>query len=154
MLAIISDLHLNDGTNCPLLPPGTIDLLCERLCDMAWRASWRAEGCYRPIDRIDLVLLGDVLDIMSSRRWLASPCRPWDDHQSPAVIDCTTGIVEEILRRNTDSIRTLRSLATEATVSLPPATAGGQPVLEAEEMPVAVCTHYMVGNRDWPLYAK
>jgi hypothetical protein len=154
MLAIISDLHLNDGSNCPLLPPGTIDLVCERLCDMAWRASWRADGCYRPIDRIDLVLLGDVMDIISSRRWLASPCRPWDDHQSPAMIDCTTGIVEEILRRNADSIRTLRSLATEATVSLPPATAAGQPVLEAEEMPVAVCTHYMVGNRDWPLHAK
>jgi UDP-2,3-diacylglucosamine pyrophosphatase LpxH len=154
MLAIISDLHLNDGTNCPLLAPGTIDLVCERLCDLAWRASWRADGCYRPVERIDLVLLGDVLDIMSSRRWLASPCRPWDDHQTPAVIDCTTGIVEEILRRNVDSIRTIRSLATEATVSLPPATAAGQPVLEAEEMAVAVCTHYMVGNRDWPLHAE
>jgi len=154
MLAILSDLHMNDGTTGQLLPPGTIDLACERLCDLAWRASWRADGCYRPIDRIDLVLLGDVLDIMSSRRWLASPCRPWDDHQSPAVIDCTTGIVEEILRRNVDCIRTLRSLATEATVSLPPATAAGQPVLEAEEMPVSVCTHYMVGNRDWPLHVK
>ncbi len=152
MLAILSDLHINDGTTGQLLPPGTIDLLCERLCDLAWRASWRADGCYRPIDRIDLVLLGDVLDIVGSQRWLASPCRPWDDHQSPAVIDCTAGIVEEILRRNVDTIRTLRSLATEATVSLPPATAAGQPVLEAEEIPVAVCTHYMVGNRDWPLH--
>ena len=73
-----------------LLPPGTMDLVCERLCDLAWRASWRADGSYRPIDRIDLVLLGDVLDIMGSRRWLASPCRPWDDHQSPAVIDAIT----------------------------------------------------------------
>ena len=154
MLAIISDLHINDGTTGQLLPPGTIDLVCERLCDLAWRASWRADGYYRPIDRIDLVLLGDVLDIMGSRRWLASPCRPWDDHQSPAVIDATTGIVEEILRRNVDCIRTLRSLATEATVSLPPATAAGQPVLEAEEVPVAVCTHYMAGDRDWPLHCK
>src|SRR5262245_34753600 len=154
MLAILSDLHINDGTTGQLLPPGTIDLVCERLCDLAWRASWRADGCYRPIDRIDLVLLGDVLDVMGSRRWLASPCRPWDDHQSPAVIDATSGIVEEILRRNVDSIRTLRSLATEATVSLPPATGAGQPVLEAEEVPVAVCTHYMVGDRDWPLHCK
>src|SRR6187402_1443959 len=154
MLAIFSDLHINDGSTGQLLPPGTIDLVCERLCDLAWRASWRADGCYRPIDRIDLVLLGDTLDITGSRRWLASPCRPWDDYQSPAVIDCTTGIVEEILRRNVESIRTLRALATEATVSLPPATAAGQPVLEAEEMPVAVCTHYMVGNRDWPLHVK
>src|SRR5262245_10129937 len=154
MLAIISDLHINDGTTGQILPPGTIDLACARLCHMAWRASWRADRCYRPIDRIDLVLLGDVLDIMRSRRWLASPCRPWDDNQSPAVIDCTTGIVEEILRRNVTCIRTLRSLATEATVSLPPATAAGQPVLEAEELPVAICTHYMVGNRDWPLHIK
>ena len=76
MLAIISDLHITDGTTGQLLPPGTMDLVCERLCDLAWRASWRADGCYRPIDRIDLVLLGDVLDIMGSRRWLASPCRP------------------------------------------------------------------------------
>jgi hypothetical protein len=154
MLAIISDLHITDGTIGQLLSPASMDLVCERLCDLAWRASWRANGCYRPIDRIDLVLLGDVLDIMGSRRWLASPCRPWDDHQSPAVIDATTGIVEEILRRNVDCIRTLRALATEATVSLPPATAAGQPVLEAEETPVAVCTHYMVGNRDWPLHLK
>jgi hypothetical protein len=154
MLAIISDLHISDGTTGQLLAPGTIDLLCERLCDLAWRASWRSGAAYRPIDRIDLVLLGDVLDIMGSRRWLASPCRPWDDHQSPAVIDATAGVVDEILRRNVECIRTLRSLATEATVSLPPATAAGQPVLEAEEMPVAVCTHYMVGNRDWPLHLK
>ena len=72
----------------------------------------------------------------------------------PRSSTATTGIVEEILRRNVDCIRTLRSLATEATVSLPPATAAGQPVLEAEEMPVAVCTHYMVGNRDWPLHLQ
>jgi hypothetical protein len=154
MLAIISDLHITDGSTGHLLPAGTMDLLCERLCDLAWRASWRADGAYRPIDRIDLVLLGDTLDLISSRRWLASPCRPWDDHQSPAVIDTIGGIVEEILRTNVDSIRTLRSLATEATVSLPPATAAGQPVLEAEEMPVSVCTHYMVGSRDWPLHLK
>ena len=152
MLAIISDLHISDGTSGMLLPPGTMDLLCERLCDMAWRASWRSDGTYCPLDRIDLVLLGDVLDITGSRRWLASPARPWDDHQSPAVVDVVGGIVEEILRRNVDGIRTLRALATEATVSLPPATASGQPVLEAEEMPVAICTHYMVGCRDWPLH--
>ena len=61
MLGIISDLHITDGTVGQLLPPATIDLLCERLCDLAWRASWRSDGCYRPVDRIDLVLLGDVL---------------------------------------------------------------------------------------------
>src|SRR5438046_8623800 len=106
MLAIISDLHINDGTTGQLLPPACIDLLCERMCDLAWRASWRADGCYRPIDRIDLVLLGDVLDIIGSKRWLAAPSRPGDDHQSPAVIECTTGTVQESLRRNVQCMRT------------------------------------------------
>lgn len=152
MLAIISDLHLTDGTTGMLLPPQAVDLLCDRLCDLAWRASWRSDGTYRPIERIDLVLLGDILDLMSSRQWLQVPCRPWEDPHLAAVSDTVGGIVEEILRRNVDAIRTLRGLATEGTVSLPPATASGQPVLEAEELPVAVCTHYMVGNRDWPLH--
>ena len=41
MLAIISDLHITDGSTGQLLPAGTMDLLSERLCDLAWRASWR-----------------------------------------------------------------------------------------------------------------
>jgi hypothetical protein len=152
MLVILSDLHLTDGATGNLLPAGTMDLLCERLCDLAWRASWRADGSYQPIDRIDLVLLGDTLDICGSPRWLATPARPWEDPNSPAVIETVAGICEEILRKNLEAIRTLRSLTTDATISLPPATAAGQPVPDCEEQPVAVCTHYMVGDHDWPLH--
>ena len=152
MLVILSDLHLTDGTAGAMLPAGSMDLVCERLGDLAWRASWRADGTYQPIDRIDMVLLGDVLDITGSQRWLAGQARPWGDVQSPLVSDCVAGIVDDILRKNVQSIRTLRSLATEATISLPPATASGQPVPDAEEMPVAVYSHYMVGNHDWPLH--
>ena len=154
MLAILSDLHLNDGTCGALLAPGAMNLLSERLCDMAWRASWRADGSYQPIDRLDLVLLGDILDITGSQRWLAGDARPWSDITSHAVSETTAAIVDEILRKNVDCIRTLRALATEATISLPPATASGQPVLDAEELPVAVYTHYMVGNRDWLLHLR
>ena len=154
MLVILSDLHLNDGTCGALLAPGTMNLLSERLCDLAWRASWRADGIYQPIERLDMVLLGDVLDITGSQRWLKGDARPWSDVTTHAVSDTTAAIVDEILRRNVDCIRTLRSLATEATISLPPATASGQPVLDAEEMPVAVYSHYMVGNRDWLLHLR
>ena len=49
MLAIISDLHIPDGTTGQLLPASFMDLVCERLCDLAWRASWRSGGGYRPI---------------------------------------------------------------------------------------------------------
>lgn len=154
MLVILSDLHLNDGTTGTLLAPGIMDLLSERLCDMAWRASWRADGTYQPIEQIDLVLLGDVLDIIGSQRWLKGDARPWSNIQSPTVSDTVGTIVDEILRRNIEAVRTLRSLATEATISLPPATSHGKPVPDAEELPVPVYTHYMVGNCDWPLHIR
>ena len=69
MLVILSDLHLNDGTTGATLPPGAFSLFTERLQDLAFAASWRANGIYRPVERIDLVLLGDVLDVLHSARW-------------------------------------------------------------------------------------
>ena len=41
--------------------------------------------------------------------------------------------------------------ATTVALAMPSA---GQPVLEAEEMPVAVYSHYMVGNHDWLLHLR
>lgn len=76
MLVIISDLHLNDGTTGATLSGGAFQVFVDRLREMAWRASWRADGRYRPLDRIDIVLLGDVLDIIRSQRWLMSDLRP------------------------------------------------------------------------------
>lgn len=150
MLVIVSDLHLNDGTAGTRLDPGAMELLGDRLCDLAYRASWRADGSYRPIDRIDLVLLGDVLDLIHSRRWLAGASRPWHDMQSPAVVDTVGGIVDDILKTNVDAIRHLRSLATEGLVTVPLAGAGQASL--RDETPVAIRTHMMVGSCDWPLH--
>lgn len=152
MLVIISDLHLTDGTTGATLEPGAMDLFAERLADLAWRASWRAGGAYQPIERLDLVLLGDVLDIVHSQKWLASDLRPWSDLQSPAGCDVVTQITDGILRHNAQTIRSLRALATESIVTVPQASAAGEPVLDDMELPVAVRTHYMVGNHDWPLH--
>ncbi len=152
MLVLISDLHISDGSTGAILEPGAIDLVTDRLCDLAYRASWRAGGTYQPIERIDLVLLGDVLDLVHSQRWLAGTARPWNDPLSTAVSETVAGIVDDILRRNVETIRRLRSLATEPTVSVPQADMSGQPLLGADELPVAVRTHYMVGNHDWMLH--
>lgn len=154
MLVFISDLHIGDGSTGAILEPGAIDLVTDRLCDLAYRASWRAGGTYQPIDRIDLVLLGDVLDLIHSQRWLAGSARPWNDPLSPAVSETVAGIVDDTLRRNVESIRRLRSLATEPTISVPQADLSGQPLLGVDELPVAVRTHYMVGNHDWLLHLK
>ena len=61
MLIILSDLHLNDGTTGETLSPEAFALFADRLKELAITASWRSDGAYRPIERIDLVLLGDVL---------------------------------------------------------------------------------------------
>jgi UDP-2,3-diacylglucosamine pyrophosphatase LpxH len=152
MLVIVSDLHLTDGSTGATLEPGAMDLFAERLADLAWRACWRAGGSYQPIDRLDLVLLGDVLDIIHSQKWLESDLRPWSDLQSPAGFDAVAQITDGILRHNMQTIRSLRSLATESVITVPQANAAGEPVLDQIELPVAVRTHYMVGNHDWPLH--
>ena len=152
MLVIISDLHLTDGTTGATLDSGAMDLFADRLADLAWRASWRAGGSYQPIDRLDVVLLGDVLDIIHSQRWLAGEIRPWGDLHSHAGSDMVAAITDDILRHNVAAIRSLRSLTTESLVTVPQANAAGEPVISDVELPVAVYIHYMIGNHDWPLH--
>ena len=151
MLVIVSDLHLTDGTASPTLQPAALELLTERIRDLAQRASWRADGVYRPLAHVDLVLLGDTLDCVDSARWLKSETRPWHDPHSPATVEVVCGIVDDILRHNSRSLSALRALAAEGSVRLP--THSGYPGRAVEEQPVAVRIHYMVGNRDWLLHS-
>src|SRR5262245_10669768 len=102
MLVIISDLHLSDGPAGDVHNPGAFEMFVERLHDLAARASWRADDHYRPIERLDVVLLGDVLDIIRSQRWLETGARPWHDPNSAPVVDTVATIVDEILHRNRD----------------------------------------------------
>ena len=119
---------------------------------MAERASWRADGRYRPVDRIDLVLLGDVLDIIRSGRWLQGSVRPWDDVQAPDFIETVNSITTGILKNNVQALGVLRSLSSAGSIRVPHASRAGQPLQAAENHPVPVQIHYMVGNHDWPLH--
>ncbi len=147
MLVIISDLHLTDGTSGSTISAGAFQLLSERLVDLACGASQRRDGGYRPVERIDLVLLGDVLDVIRSTRWLESGVRPWDDADSPLLFEAVAGITADILRRNDEACSEFRKLAQHG-VAVPAATRDGRPASrEQHKVPVAV--HYMVGNHDW-----
>lgn len=150
MLVVASDLHLTDGTCAPTLPAASLRVLVERIQDLALRAAWRTDGRYRPLPQIDLLLLGDVLDVTRSTRWLAGTARPWDNIDSPAFADAVTGITGEILRASGETTAILRSLA-EGAIRLPLASLHGQPVTHVELQPVPVRIHYMVGNHDWYL---
>ncbi len=149
MLLIISDLHLTDGTSGATISSGAFHLLAERVQDLATRASFRTNGSYRPIEQIDMILLGDVLDVIRSSQWLATDVRPWDDVQSPATVETVSRITQDILDQNDASFTVLRALAHEGVVQIPPANQMGRPVATAPGIPVPVRIHYLVGNHDW-----
>ncbi|MGA2621063.1 MAG: hypothetical protein ABSF26_25850 [Thermoguttaceae bacterium] len=150
MLVILSDLHLNDGSTGATLQPGALALFAERLKELALAASWRADGAYRPIERIDLVLLGDVLDLLHSARWNDAPgIRPWGDTQSPEFVEQAVRITGDILTQNQESVGILRTLAAEGEVTVPPLLRVARPAPDGQRQPVLVRIHYMVGNHDW-----
>ena len=103
-----------------------------------------------PIERLDLVLLGDVLDVIRSARWLSLPgIRPWGNPHAPQFIDQVTQITTDILSVNESAMAALRELATEGQFSLPATARPGHSAQEPHDHPVSVRIHYMVGNRDW-----
>lgn len=150
MLVIISDLHLTDGSSGQTISPGAFDIFYERLVDLAVAASWRLDGRYRPIERFDIVLLGDVLDVIRSSRWgLQNAVRPWSSPQQPEFIDIVSQITNDILRQNDRSFQMFRAVGAGQAIAIPPATAQGQPAQGTQPQPVQVRIHYMVGNHDW-----
>ena len=132
MLVIISDLHLSDGSLGPTASAAAMELFAGKLNELAVAASCRADGRFRPIDTIDLVLLGDVLDLIGSAKWLLTDARPWHDPHSAPVFDAVSRIADDVLEHNEPALQILRKLAVQAAA------------------PVRI--HYMVGNRDWPLH--
>ena len=87
MLVIASDIHLVDGTCAKSISPSAFYLFAEQLRELAYQASWRKDSTYRPVEAIDLVLLGDVFDPLHSTHWLADgpagAVRPWTDPRQP-----------------------------------------------------------------------
>jgi len=151
MLVIVSDLHLNDGSTSETVSPGAFSIFAQRLRDMAVAASWRADGTYRPAGGVDLVLLGDVLDVIHSARWASLPTvRPWGNPHAPEFLDQISRITNDVLQHNEQSLAVLRGLAAEGGVRVPPVMRStGLPAADAEGLPVPVRIHYMVGNHDW-----
>ena len=150
MLVIISDLHLTDGSSGETISPGAFRIFADRLRDLAYGASWRVDGNYRPIEQLDLVLLGDVLDVIRSSQWSLRPdVRPWDNPYRPDYVELVTKVTTDILHHNSTACHELRDLARAGALALPPATGRGMPASDSLEHHVNVRMHYMVGNHDW-----
>ena len=161
MLVIISDLHLTDGTSGETISAGTPRIFRQRLSDMAYDASKRSDGTYRPVESIDLLLLGDIFDAIRSTRWVFDAAgkpvsvRPWDPPNSPAFIAKLNEITDGIIENNAESLAVLRGYTGERPVTIPPATRSGRPRKVSHNQdaksrqPVPMRIHYMVGNHDW-----
>src|SRR5512146_3091352 len=89
MLVIVSDLHLGDGTTAASMPASAFHLFARRLRESVHFASLREDGKFHPIDSLDVILMGDILDPLHSTLWLKSMpgdpdyVRPWSDPANP-----------------------------------------------------------------------
>ena len=151
MLVIISDLHLTDNTCGRTIPAATFRLFADRLQELAYNASWQEDGKYHPIEEIDILLLGDILDPLHSELWLETDnVRPWTETTDPRYAETLQKITRSILEKNKEGVAYFQKLVREEGLRLPPATSRGLPDMRArEKIPVRVRIHYMVGNHDW-----
>jgi len=156
MLVIISDIHLGDGTTAASISPVAFDLFASRLSEAAYFASIRKDGSFRPIENIDLVLMGDILDPLHSTRWLdtqsgnVDKVLPWTDSTHPGYAAKLREVTQAILEENKASVEVLRQAASGDVVKVRPTNSRGGPYLDIRQRPpVKVDIYYMVGNHDW-----
>lgn len=161
MLVIASDLHLGDGTTANSIAPGAFHLFTNRLRETAYYASFRKDGTYRPIEELDLVLLGDILDPLHSTLWLDTVpsdknyTRPWTNVDSPFFAAKLAQTTQAIINENKESLEILRRCANGETILLPPTNNQVQPDTDSKErIATKVRVHYMVGNHDWYYHVK
>jgi hypothetical protein len=160
MLAVISDTHLSDGTTGRMIRDDAFKRFRDTLRDLAYDASWREDGMYRPIEEIHLVLLGDILDVIRSTTWLGNGPKPWDRASEADFVGNVEQITRTILKENGTSVSILRDLDGGGSVTIPPSDGAGgvKPVgwepWNQTRQKVKVHRHYMVGNHDWFYHLK
>jgi UDP-2,3-diacylglucosamine pyrophosphatase LpxH len=161
MLLIVSDLHLGDGTTANSIPTSAFKLFAGRLQETIQFASWRQDGKYRPIEDVDIVLMGDILDPLHSTLWLdtmpgdADYIRPWSDPTNPNYAPKLLKVTRAILEKNKASLDILRSCANGEVLKVAPANKKGTPDQRIKNLlPVKVRIHYIIGNHDWYYHLK
>ena len=157
MLVIISDLHLTDGTSGDTIHAGAFSEFLENVRELACDASWRSDSRYQPIEQIDVLLLGDILDVIRSTQWCDAPpdVRPWGNQDDPRFAEIVQNITSKVIQNNSQSLAILKSLHSPDIMSVPPqAPGGGVATKPAGRVHIPVRIHYMVGNHDWFFHLK
>jgi UDP-2,3-diacylglucosamine pyrophosphatase LpxH len=171
MLVIISDLHLTDGTSGELIDEKAFRIFRNRIGDMAYDASWRSgsnkadktTGYYQPLEQLDILLLGDIIDMIRSEKWNGQPeiNMPWTSDRSDAFFKQISDIADGVLENNRKSFGILKNIAqTGITIPLSMRILPEEEKISRnigseaspEKATVKVNIYYMVGNHDWFLY--
>ena len=167
MLIIISDLHLTDGSSGTTIGVGAFEIFKERITNMAFKASFKVDDSgfrvYQPVEEVNIILLGDILDIIRSSCWNEDAhIKPWTDPNDPAFIQRVTEINDSIIANNKEVFHLLKNLTSRRTrgkdrIALPdPRKVNARSlklnmstVEEQEKVNIPVNMYYMVGNHDW-----
>jgi len=170
MLVIISDLHLGDGTIAESIPASAFYLFAKRLRQDAHFASMHY-GQYKPVEELDVILLGDVLDPIHSTKWFYAKSdteqkhitepgdpdyiRPWSDPNDPRYAAKLLEVTRAILKQNEEAFSLMRKLANGEFIEFDaPDQTGNRNINGAGKIPLKVRFHYMVGNHDWYYHLK
>lgn len=137
MLVFLSDVHLTDGSSGTAIDPRAFRKFCLILKDIVGDAR------ESNIKNLEIVLLGDIFDVIRSDLWLRSenagdnPIRPWSvttdvDSVGWNLQNYTEAIVDRIIsqQNNIQAIDYLKSLN------------GSCPDVDTKLI-------YLVGNHDW-----
>ena len=130
MLVFISDLHLTDGHSGETIKDGAFKKFTQYLEDLVITAG---------ATTVEIVLLGDIFDVIRSDYWLNSYIRPWSkpddkDGDQKGVKDYTLEVVNRICENqvNIDSMKHLKDFKAK---------------MNKEKIDISYT--YIIGNHDW-----
>lgn len=122
MLTVASDFHLTDGTSGQTINQKAFEIFRQQIVNLAKARNART---------FELVLLGDIFDVIRSEKWVESKIRPWHE-KSPAQEEVVSKIFESIIKQNAPGLKSLRKL-----------------VETMQERCGKALLTYMMGNHDW-----
>jgi hypothetical protein len=143
MLVVTANWAIGDGSVHGGPPPGTVAAFVGRLRRAAWRAGFRRDGRYRPLEAVQVVLAGDTFDGLTSLAWQGD-VRPWHDGGRARRI--TERIAMATAHRGTRLLAAISRLARDG-LPVPEADALGRPKPGVfQRAPASVV--FLVGDRD------
>ncbi len=130
MLVFVSDLHLTDGNSGETIKAGAFMKFTQYLEDLVLTAK---------ATKVEIVLLGDIFDVIRSNHWLDAQIRPWSgpdeaDGNGNGIKEYTLEVVNRICGNqiNVDSMKHLKEFKSKM-----------------KEQGIEITYTYIVGNHDW-----